>query len=66
VPILGWYYNLNIGPEQTVGIVGDSGIGKTTILNLIMGMYVLEGGGILIDGQDIAELARGEYVQNLK
>lgn len=46
--------DLTIKPGERVGIVGPSGAGKTTLVNLILRLYDLEGGRILIDGQDIA------------
>ncbi|MFN3826858.1 MAG: ABC transporter ATP-binding protein [Micavibrio sp.] len=46
--------NLHIDGGQKVGLVGHSGAGKSTIANLLLRFYDLEGGRILIDGQDIA------------
>jgi len=48
--------SLEIGRGQTVALVGPSGGGKTTILNLIPRFYDVDGGRILLDGQDIREL----------
>ncbi|TYL54073.1 ATP-binding cassette domain-containing protein [Agromyces mariniharenae] len=50
--------SFRVEPGQTVAIVGPTGAGKTTLVNLIMRFYELDGGRILLDGQDIAELAR--------
>jgi ATP-binding cassette subfamily B protein len=47
-------------PGQTVAIVGPTGAGKTTLVNLIMRFYELDAGRILIDGRDIAEMPRRE------
>jgi ATP-binding cassette, subfamily B, multidrug efflux pump len=47
-------FSLAIRPGEKVGIVGRSGAGKSTIVNLLLRFYDLEGGKILIDGQDIA------------
>ena len=45
---------LHIRPGEKVGLVGRSGAGKSTIVNLLLRLYDVEGGRILIDGQDIA------------
>jgi len=47
-------------PGQTIAIVGPTGAGKTTLVNLIMRFYELRGGTISIDGRDIASLPRRE------
>ncbi len=47
-------------PGQTVAIVGPTGAGKTTMVNLIMRFYELDAGRITIDGVDIAQLTRRE------
>ncbi|GIN90805.1 ABC transporter ATP-binding protein [Siminovitchia terrae] len=49
---------LNVEPGQTIAIVGPTGAGKTTIINLLMRFYELDGGRILIDGVDINSLSR--------
>ncbi len=52
-------------PGQTVAIVGPTGAGKTTLVNLIMRFYDLKGGRIVIDGTDIATVARSEVRSNI-
>ena len=47
-------------PGQTVAIVGPTGAGKTTLVNLIMRFYELSGGRITLDGVDIATMTRAD------
>jgi ATP-binding cassette subfamily B multidrug efflux pump len=46
--------NLHIRPGEKIGLVGRSGAGKSTIVNLLLRFYDVESGRVLIDGQDIA------------
>ncbi|MCL6707000.1 ABC transporter ATP-binding protein/permease [Pseudomonas sp. R2.Fl] len=48
------HLSLTIAPGEKVGIVGRSGAGKSTLVNLLLRFYDVQGGRILIDGQDIA------------
>ncbi|HWU28962.1 MAG TPA: ABC transporter ATP-binding protein [Microbacterium sp.] len=52
--------SFRVEPGQTVAIVGPTGAGKTTLVNLIMRFYELNSGRILLDGQNIAEMARDD------
>ncbi|MDO8305826.1 ABC transporter ATP-binding protein [Herminiimonas sp.] len=51
-------FNLTIRPGEKVGLVGRSGAGKSTIVNLLLRFYDLEQGRILIDGQDVAHVTQ--------
>lgn len=52
--------NIDIAAGQTAAIVGPTGAGKTTLVNLIMRFYEVQGGRITIDGVDIREMKRGD------
>ncbi|MEY2450251.1 MAG: ATP-binding cassette, subfamily multidrug efflux pump [Acidimicrobiaceae bacterium] len=52
-------------PGQTIAIVGPTGAGKTTLVNLIMRFYELDGGAIFLDGRDIASFPRRELRSNI-
>lgn len=52
-------FNLTVKPGQRVAIVGPTGCGKTTIINLLMRFYDVDQGGIRVDGRDIRDLTRG-------
>lgn len=57
--------NLEVKPNEMVAIVGPTGGGKTTLINLIMRFYELNGGHILIDGTDITHIPRNELRRNI-
>jgi len=57
--------SLRAEPGHTVAIVGPTGAGKTTLVNLLMRFYELDGGAITIDGVDIAAVARADLRRNL-
>ena len=52
--------SLEVQPGRTVAIVGPTGAGKTTLVNLVMRFYELTSGRILLDGTDIASVPRSE------
>ena len=52
------HLDLDVKPGHTVAIVGPTGAGKTTLVNLIMRFYELDGGRITLDGVDIRDLSR--------
>ena len=52
--------NLTVEPGQLVAIVGPTGAGKTTLVNLLMRFYDVNEGSITFDGQDIRRYRRGE------
>lgn len=52
--------SLTVRPGQTVAIVGPTGAGKTTMVNLLMRFYEVNGGRITLDGVDVAEMSREE------
>ena len=58
------HLNLHVSPGQRVAIVGPTGAGKTTIVNLLMRFYDVSGGCITLDGQDISRLSREEVRRN--
>ncbi len=51
-------FNLTIHPGEKIGLVGHSGAGKSTVVNLLLRFFQLEDGAILIDGQDISEVTQ--------
>lgn len=50
--------SLNVSPGQRIAIVGPTGCGKTTLINLLMRFYDVDGGSIRVDGTDIREMTR--------
>ncbi len=51
--------NIDVKPGQMIAIVGPTGAGKTTLVNLLMRFYEVNDGKILVDGVDITEIKRG-------
>ncbi len=57
--------SLDVRPGQTVAIVGPTGAGKTTLVNLVMRFYELDGGRITLDGVDISTVPRRSLRSNI-
>lgn len=57
-------FNLSVKPGQRVAIVGPTGCGKTTVINLLMRFYDVNQGSIRVDGTDIREMTRGSLRTN--
>jgi len=51
-------FNLTIAPGEKIGLVGRSGAGKSTVVNLLLRFFQLEDGAILIDGQEVSSLTQ--------
>lgn len=51
-------FSLDIKPKQRIGLVGPSGAGKSTLMQLILRLHDIQGGKILIDGQDISAVTQ--------
>ena len=54
-------FNLEVKPGEMVAIVGPTGAGKTTLINLLMRFYDVTKGAITVDGHDICDLSRQDY-----
>lgn len=52
--------NIDVQQGQTIAIVGPTGAGKTTLVNLLMRFYEINGGSITVDGVDIRDIKRGD------
>lgn len=57
--------NAVVKPGEMIGIVGASGTGKSTLINLLMGLYEIDDGQILVDGTDMKEISRHSYHSQL-
>lgn len=58
-------FNLKINPGQRIGLVGQSGAGKTTFVSLLLRQHNISGGQILIDGQDISTVTQDSLRENI-
>ena len=56
--------NLNVKPGQRIAIVGPTGCGKTTLINLLMRFYDIDSGQLLIDNNDISSITRSSLRKN--
>ena len=54
-------FNVNVKPGETIAIVGPTGAGKTTLINLLMRFYDVDTGKIMVEGKDIRSLSRQDY-----
>ncbi len=57
-------FNLHVSPGQTVAIVGPTGCGKTTLINLLMRFYDVNDGSVSVDGHDIRSYTRHSLRHN--
>ena len=58
-------FSLNVTPGQRIAIVGPTGCGKTTLINLLMRFYDVRGGSIAVDGTDIRDIKRDALRRNI-
>ena len=58
-------FSLNVKPGQRIAIVGPTGCGKTTLINLLMRFYDVNEGSIRVDGTDIRDIKRRELRRNI-
>ena len=63
VPLL-QHLNLQVKPGQKIAIVGPTGCGKTTLINLLMRFYDIDAGQIIVSGHDIKEIKRDSLREN--
>ena len=57
--------NLHVEQGQTIAFVGESGAGKSTILNMVIGFHMASGGEVLLDGHDISRIDLRTYRKHL-
>lgn len=58
-------FNLDVKPGQKIALVGATGSGKTTVVNLLMRFYPVDSGEILIDGVNVRDICRDELRHNI-
>ena len=58
------HFNVNVGAGKRVAIVGPTGCGKTTVINLLMRFYDVDGGSVAVDGVDVRDMTRSSLRKN--
>ncbi|MEL6504267.1 MAG: ABC transporter ATP-binding protein [Pseudomonadota bacterium] len=56
---------LKLAPGEKVGLVGRSGAGKTTLMNVLLRLYDIDGGAVKIDGQNVADITQSSLRSNI-
>ena len=59
------HLNLHVEQGQTIAFVGESGAGKSTILNMVIGFHMASGGEVLLDGHDMSQIDLRTYRKHL-
>lgn len=59
------HLNLHVKQGETIALVGESGAGKSTVLNLVIGFHLADGGKVLLDGNDMREIDLRTYRKHL-
>lgn len=58
-------FNLHVGKGETIALVGESGAGKSTILNMVIGFHMAESGALLLDGHDMSKIDLRTYRRHI-
>ncbi len=58
-------FNLTVRPGETVALVGESGVGKTTVVNMVIGYHFPAAGRVTVDGQDLREIDLRSYRRHI-
>ncbi len=58
------HFNVSVGAGKRVAIVGPTGCGKTTVINLLMRFYDVDGGSVAVDGVDVRDMTRASLRKN--
>ena len=59
------HLNLHVKQGETIALVGESGAGKSTVLNLVIGFHLADGGKVLLDGNDMRKIDLRTYRKHL-